>query len=97
MKYRIPLLLAAIFVALGGCANDPQADRPRLLTDEEARMGDLNWLDADTASLAQPEEMMMKIELTSCRQAPQASQRPRLVIGEPACRFGSNREVRRID
>lgn len=96
MKYRISLLLAVIFLALSGCANDPRADRPRLLTDEEARLGDLNWLDADTASLAAPGGMI-KIELTSCGQVPQASKTPRLVIGEPACLLGAKREIHRID
>ena len=96
MKYRISLLLAAIFLALAGCANDPQADRPRLLTDEEARVGDLNWLDADTALLSLPEGML-KVELTRCGRASQASTTPRLVIGEPACAYGPSHGERRID
>lgn len=96
MKHRIPLLLAAISLALAGCANDAPTDRPRLLTDEEASIGDLNWLDAGSVSLNQSVGMM-NVELTSCSQTQEVSTTPRLVIGEPACMFGSTREVRRID
>jgi hypothetical protein len=96
MKHRIPLLLAAISLALAGCANDAPTDRPRLLTDEEARIGDVNWLHAGSVSLNQPVEMM-NVELTSCSRMQEVSTKPRLVIGEPACVFGSYREAGRID
>ncbi len=94
MNYRIPLLLGAISLALAACTSDPNTARPRLLTDEEARIGDLDWLDADTA-LDGPGELI-DVELTSCRVAPRTST-PRLVIGEPACLIHMQDAIYRID
>ena len=96
MNYRTPLLLAATILALSACANDAAHDRPRLLAIEEARIGDLNRVDERSVSLDQPAELM-RVELTSCWHAPEASSTPRLVIGEPVCVVGARSIARRID
>jgi hypothetical protein len=97
MKYRIALLLAAMPLALAGCMNDAPTQRPRLLAQDEARIGDLNWLDTRHVSLDQQQVRIVHLELTSCSQAPATSTMPRLVIGEPVCVFGAKVGARRID
>lgn len=97
MNDRIFLLLAATTVALVGCTSGAPTDRPRLLADEQARIGELNWLDARSVSLDRPAEMMtVELRLTSCSQTSDASATPRLVVGEPIC-IPRSLEKRRID
>lgn len=93
MNHRIALLLAALPLALAGCMNGATTERPRLLADDQARIGNLEWLEMHGAALDQPLRMV-NVTLTSCEQAPQADSRPRLVIGEPVCVLGSNRAPR---
>jgi len=97
MNARIVTLLAVFALAVVGCTNDAPTARPRLLAEDEARIGDLNGLDTQHVSLNQ-QGGFVNLEFTSCRQAADAhASTPRLVIGEPVCVFSSSRAMLRID
>lgn len=96
--------VTSVLLALAGCADRVEHERPRLLHREQAAVGHISGIaSSDAAAMFEPAVHMAgdttPMRIAACQVADAGNTRPRLVIDEPVCAniVWGNEDAARID